>query len=141
MPVNVPEALKLRHENNLSYSQIGAIQGVSKTAICKAIKDLPNPNDVSDFIDNRSDIFAAQQLRVLQAITDDDIKKARLAEKAMFFGVLYDKERVNRGQATSYNMVDIRALVQAMPVGSGVQQENPEPPSGLEGVRGDRKGE
>jgi hypothetical protein len=34
------------------------------------------------------------------ALSDDDIKKASARDKAIVFGTLYDKERLERGQST-----------------------------------------
>lgn len=36
----------------------------------------------------------------LQALTAEDIKKASPRDKAIIFGTLYDKERLERGQST-----------------------------------------
>jgi len=141
MPVDAAGALSLRNNHNLSYSEIAAIQGVSKQAIHKTIKHLPDKSIVDAYKQDRADILAAQQVRLLNSVDDACISKARLSERMIAYAIMFDKERLERGQATSYNMVDIRALVQAIPVGSGVQQEIQEPPSGLEGVRGDRNGE
>jgi len=43
MPVDKATALKLKVDNNLSYEQIAAIQGVTRQAIHKAIKPLLPP--------------------------------------------------------------------------------------------------
>jgi len=50
---------------------------------------------------HRADILALEQQRILSHITDADIKRAGIKDKAVSIGILYDKERLDRGQSTS----------------------------------------
>jgi hypothetical protein len=60
-----------------------------------AIENLPA------FKENRADIFAIHQQRLLNSLTDDDIKKMPPGSRMTSFGILYDKERLERGESTS----------------------------------------
>jgi hypothetical protein len=70
-------------------------------------------NLVESFKENRADIFAGIQESVAQSLTDADIKKANLRDRTMLLGVLYDKERLERGQSTSNQSIILRAIMAA----------------------------
>lgn len=53
---------------------------------------------IDEYKNNRADILAYQQRRILGSITDDDINKAKLIEKSTSYGILYDKERLEMGK-------------------------------------------
>ena len=61
-------------------------------------------------------MFAATQSRILNNLTDDDIKKGSMLQKATAVGILYDKERLERGQSTENvatfhaDIAEIRAM-------------------------------
>ena len=100
MPVNILEALDLRMNKGLSYAKIGAIQGVTDVAIFNKIKPLLPEPDNAIFKDQRADIFSNLQKNILLSINADDLKKAPLQSKVVAAGILYDKERLERGLAT-----------------------------------------
>jgi hypothetical protein len=100
MPVNVQQALDLRLNKNLSYAQIGQIQGVSDVAIFNKIKPLLPDQCNEVYKAQRSDILSHTQLKILSSISSQDLKKANLQAKAVSFGIFYDKERLERGLAT-----------------------------------------
>jgi hypothetical protein len=62
--------------------------------------------------ENRADLLAVHQARFLNKITDNDIRNAPLQSKIWAFGVLYDKERLERGQSTS-NVSVLTAIIQS----------------------------
>jgi len=101
MPVDVNAALKLKVDNGLSYSQIGAIQGYTKQAIHKAIKPLL-PSPATDYYKvNRADILAGLQVKMLAQVDDARLKKAPVGSLVLAACQLYDKERLERGQSTA----------------------------------------
>jgi len=101
--VNKPQAVKLRTENGLTYKEIATIQGVDQAAIHRAIKHLLPTESTKVFINNRGDILARFQERILSSVNDDDIKKASLLQKAATMGIAYDKERLERN-LSSFNV-------------------------------------
>ena len=56
--------------------------------------------NTENYKQNRSEILAGLQDKILQTIDDDAIKAAPLAARAATYGILFDKERLERGQAT-----------------------------------------
>jgi hypothetical protein len=59
------------------------------------------PNAVESYKNHRADVFAGIQERVIQSITDKDVNTATLSARAALLGVLYDKERLERGLSTA----------------------------------------
>ena len=113
--VNIKQALALKMDSNLSYQQIADIQGVVPTAIFKQIKKLLPDEATEVYKNNRADIIAHMQLGILQSVNKAKIKKASLRDSIVSFGILYDKERLERGQSTQIldagqNIRDIEAM-------------------------------
>jgi len=106
-------ALSLRINNGLSYAQIGAIQGKSKQAIHQRLRHILPDEATEAYKAKRADILSRVQLRVLESIDDESINKAPLAARATTYGILYDKERLERGQSTS-NMMSVHADLEAL---------------------------
>jgi hypothetical protein len=53
--------------------------------------------EVTRFIENRAQIFAGLQHRLLASITDADIEKAPMGSRVLAAAQIYDKERIERG--------------------------------------------
>ena len=100
-PKNIPIELLIDYSNkNLSYSEIAKLAGCSKTNVIQRFQHIDfTPHRVKAFKDNRADLFALMQARILNSVTDEDIQKAPLNLKVVSAGILYDKERIERGQA------------------------------------------
>ena len=56
-----------------------------------------NQTETNDYKSHRADIFAGIQHKILASVSDEDIKKASLFQKAGVVGLLYDKEQAERG--------------------------------------------
>jgi predicted DNA-binding protein YlxM (UPF0122 family) len=98
--VDTSKALSLRLENNLSYQQIADIQGVSKQAIHAALKELLPTEETNVYKNQRADILANLQTKIIKSIDDADIKKAPFGSRILAMAQLIDKERLERGQST-----------------------------------------
>ena len=61
-------------------------------------------------------------MRLLSAISDTDIKKASLRDKVIAAGILFDKERLERGQSTSNVSVLFQVAEEAEKLQHGVPQ-------------------
>ena len=99
---NIPKsdiiALKLA---GLNTRQIAETLGCSKTNIHNRLKQYePEIKGLKVYKDHRADIFALEQKRLLDSIDDKDIKKTPIAARMTSFGILYDKERLERGEST-----------------------------------------
>jgi hypothetical protein len=97
-----------------TQAQVAKSVNVSRPAITQILKRYGiERNLVESFKENRADIFAGIQESVAQSLTDADIKKANLRDRTMLLGVLYDKERLERGQSTSNQSIILRAIMAA----------------------------
>lgn len=56
-------------------------------------------NEIEQYKSKRADLLAAVQQRLLCSVTDEQIKKASMKDKVWCYGVLYDKERLERGKS------------------------------------------
>lgn len=66
-----------------------------------------------EYKENRADILAGVGRKILATITDADIKKASLNQKVVSYGILYDKERLERGESTE-NIAALHADIAAI---------------------------
>jgi hypothetical protein len=58
-------------------------------------------DNLPDFKTARADVLAVHQMRLLEGLTDDSLKEVSPYQKVGMFGILYDKERLERGQSTA----------------------------------------
>ena len=66
---------------------------------CRKLK-ISSQKDLEAYKHNRADILAMKQAEMTSSITDEKLKKANMRDLVWSFGVLYDKERLERGQST-----------------------------------------
>jgi phage-related minor tail protein len=69
-----------------------------------------NPEQVADIHSRLADKFEQMSERILDAVCDADLEKASLQQKAISAGVMLDKSRLLRGQATSHVAVMFAAI-------------------------------
>ena len=113
MPVDVSKALDLKYNHNLSYEEIAAIQGVSKQAIHNRLKNLLPIPETKTFMENRGDILASFQAKMLANLDDEKINKMAGDRLVWSAAVLYDKERLERGMSTA-NLASVHADIAAL---------------------------
>lgn len=70
--------------------------------------------ELRGYQENRGDIFDAVGNRALLHITDAKLAKASPAELTTVMGILYDKARLERGQATGINVTVLMDVVDAI---------------------------
>jgi hypothetical protein len=89
-----------------SHQEIADKMACSRVAVTRALQRIPpwvlKDRDVSTFKRDRADLFAMAQQLILQHITADKLKAASLQQLGTLFGIMYDKERLERGQATQH---------------------------------------
>lgn len=113
MPVDITQAIDLKYNHHLSYKAIAAIQGVTPQAIHQKIKDLLPIPENQVWMDNRKDILANLQLKLLKELDDEKIKAMSGQQIVTSAAILYDKERLERDLSTSNTALiheDIAAL-------------------------------
>jgi predicted transcriptional regulator len=99
-PIPIAKIIELRNKN-LTYEQIGQLLGCTKQNIAyrlqmfkPAIDNLPSIKEL------RADNLAVVSSTILNSLTPEDIKKSTGYQKVGMFSLLYDKERLERGQST-----------------------------------------
>jgi AraC-like DNA-binding protein len=99
--VDIQKAVELRLKG-LTLEEIARQFGCSKQSVHKALKPYQdiNPEALHAFKVGRADLLAGFQLRLIQSVTDEDLKKMSPRDKFLAFGILFDKERLERGQST-----------------------------------------
>ena len=106
--VNVAAALDLQLNHGLSYAQMAPILGVTPSAIHRRLKHLLPDESTKYYQDHRADIFSHVQLKLLSQIDAQRLKKVNIRDAVISTGILYDKERLERGQSTAN--ADMRVL-------------------------------
>jgi len=101
-------------EQGLNHDEIAAIAGVTRSAITHRLNDAEyTPQRLKAYKEYRADILAYYQTLLLNALTPSEINKMAPRDRVLAFGVLYDKERLERGQSTS-NIAAITSIIQAV---------------------------
>jgi len=112
--VDTAQALALKAGKPLTYEQIAKIQDCSPQAVHKDIKDLLPTEDTKIYRSNRADILSNMQLKLLQNVDADRLKKASAYQLVGAAGLLYDKERLERGEATQISGYDPKVITQGI---------------------------
>lgn len=103
MKVNTSKALRARLKGQ-TYQEIADSQGVHKQNVHKALqpflKALPHIDQLQEMKATLADHFVATAYRTVASISDEDISKASLQQKATSAGILLDKHRLMTGQTT-----------------------------------------
>lgn len=85
----------------LNYSQIARVLKCSKNNVIQRLKTVGyNQQSLENFKKHRGDIFAFIQSKLLNSINDETIKEMQPYQRIISTGVMYDKERLERGQST-----------------------------------------
>ncbi len=116
--VNVLDAYRLRTQHHLTEQEIATIQGVSQPSIHIALKrftaSLPSEAQLQGFTDARADLLNATSQTLLASLVDPEvIAKANLRDRAVTFGIIYDKHRLETAQSTSNISVLSKIISQA----------------------------
>lgn len=112
--LNVSNAklIELR-QKGLSYSQIEKLTGIdSSTAFCRLKAIGYKDGDINAFKAHRADILTLKQINLLNALNEKTIAAMPGRDLVVATGILYDKERLERGQS-SIN-IDLRAEFEAL---------------------------
>ena len=95
-------ALNMHKGNN---SRAAKELGVTRAAVIKRRAQLPEgviSPTLEDFREKRADTFARLQQILLSHITEKKLKNASLAQIGTLFGIMYDKERLEKNLATEH---------------------------------------
>jgi transcriptional regulator of heat shock response len=88
--------------SDLSQREMGEITGLDRSTISRILSRYNQSNeDIKDYTDHRITLIRGVQDKLLNAITDDDIKKMQPTQKFMGYGILVDKEQALLGNNAS----------------------------------------
>jgi len=106
--------VKLKTSNpTLSERQIAELAGCSKSSVHLALERYGiKPERIEDYKSNRADIFAGLQDRIFSKLTDAALEKTPAIQLVTAASILYDKERLERGQSTSNVDVKVTAALE-----------------------------
>jgi hypothetical protein len=71
-------------------------------------------DEIREFSEKKAEIYDALQMRLLESITKENIEKTRVYPRVVAAGILEDKARTIRGQATGINVSVLVDLVEAI---------------------------
>ena len=89
------------HQKGLNQVEIAKFFGCSRQAINQRVK--PYKDDIEGldtFKSIKADLLAFHERRILNRLTNEDIQKSTGYQKVCMFSLLYDKERLERGETT-----------------------------------------
>lgn len=116
--IDIYQALK-QYEDGVTYQELAKAYGCSAQNVHQRLSPyIKRRKEVQQFKENRADLLADIQEKILSSIDDKLIKKAQLLQRVDAAGKLYDKERLERGQSTE-NIVSIHADVAAIKLHRG----------------------
>lgn len=89
-----------------THAEMAKHFNVTRAAVTRAIKKVPpallDARDITKFREKRADAFAEIQRMILMHITPDKLSKASLQQLGTLLGIMYDKEALEQGRATSH---------------------------------------
>jgi len=113
-----PLIRKMKLENpSLSNTAIARHCKCSTANVKKVLAKLStnySTEDLEEYKANRADIFAALGRKMLGSITESKLQKTSAVQLVTGAAILFDKERLERGQATGINvtaLVDVAELL------------------------------
>ena len=101
--------LALATETQASPPEIAELLNVSNQAVYQCLeRHKIKPNRLKSYKQHRAEVFAGLQTKIIKHIDERRLEKASAFQLVGSLGLLYDKERVERGLATE--IVSYRAV-------------------------------
>ena len=108
--IPISRIIELRKRGN-SYKEIGKILGCTKQNVELRLRPFKAEIEaLESYKEHRADVLAVYQQKLLNSLTDSDIKRMPPGSRLTGFGILYDKERLERGQST--DNIAVEALIE-----------------------------
>lgn len=102
--------IKTKHPD-MTPSEIGQMVDCTPSNVVQTLQRYKiDPKAVENYKERRADIFAGLQERILNSITDEAIKKTPAIQLVTAASILYDKERLERGQSTSNESIIVTQI-------------------------------
>ena len=98
--IGIETMLELR-DKNLNHGQIAQLLGCDRSNVSRRLaKYKPTLEKIDRYKKHRADIYANLQTELLSGVTPDKIKDSSATQLITGAAILYDKERLERGQST-----------------------------------------
>lgn len=95
----------------LTQEQAAKLTGYSQQRISQLLQEVKTSPDIIGFKEHKADILEGLQGKIIDYISDDDIKKASLQQKIISTSVLQDKIEQIRGVGQSLSDNQINVLI------------------------------
>lgn len=106
--IPIEDMIQYRQEG-LTHQQIADRLGCQRTTVSERLKKA-NLAGLGNFREYEAEVLSYHRRRILDFITDEDIEKANLQQKATSYAIFLDKERLLSGQTTA-NLGTIHANI------------------------------
>jgi transcriptional regulator with XRE-family HTH domain len=95
-PKGIPlERLIELRKKNLTHKEIAKIEGIARETVSRRLAK-HDIDGIDIYKKHEADILTYQRRRIINSITDADIKKTPAIQRASMYGIFYDKERLER---------------------------------------------
>ena len=114
LPKKIPiETIIAYRRKGLSINDIATIVGCSKQNVWERLQTVGYDDvDLDSFNNSRADILAFVQSKLINSLDSDAIKEMQPYQRVVATGILYDKERLERGKSTSnINVVEVTGTI------------------------------
>lgn len=100
----------------MSERDIAKTLNKPKTTVHELIQKCITKDELAEFKNAEANILAQKRAEILNSIDHEDIKQASLMQRSASYGILFDKQALLEGRATSIMDVDIRHLIASITV-------------------------
>lgn len=103
--LDLSACLKDRYHHRMSHQAIADKYGVSRQAVTDRLaaftEKLGDPDELRSFQDMEAEVQTAIKSRISSQLLAVDLTKSSAKDLAVTYGVMFDKHRLQTGQATS----------------------------------------
>ena len=110
-PISKDKAAQLAASGIITQQEAANLSGYSHQRISQLVRDIKTNPDHTEFKEKKADILEALQGKIVDFISDEDIKKASLQQKIISTSVLQDKIEQIRGVSQSLSDNQINVLI------------------------------
>ena len=110
-PISKEKAVELAATGMITQTEAARLSGYSHQRISQLVRDIKTNPDHAKFKEKKADILEALQGKIVDFISDEDIKKASLQQKIISTSVLQDKIEQIRGVSQSLSDNQINVLI------------------------------
>ena len=106
---NIPleTILEMIDKKEMGVCEVARQLGVSHQVISKRLNRYAmHISGLKSFKKYKADILSIKQSELINSMSEEEIAAASIKDRTVMFGIFYDKERLERGQATEIHSVE-----------------------------------